>query len=85
MNGLTKRLRSLTRNSVCDKNKITKTEKIMKTTHIFIVNDSMVVADTIEEAIEAYRSEHVDEPRKVQQMSHGNPSEPDSWEALIKK
>ena len=55
----------------------------VKVTHVFNVNDTMVVADTIEEAIAVYRLHYTDsEVREVKQMYIGNTTYSTSYDAL---
>ena len=52
---------------------------------MFNVDDTLVVADTMEEAIGLYREYYSDgEPRNVKQLYCGNSTYSDSWNALIK-
>ena len=55
-------------------------------THVYNVDDTLVVADTMEEAIGLYREYYSDgEPRNVKQLYCGNSTYSDSWNALIKR
>ena len=58
-------------------------ESNVKVTHVFNVNDTMVVADTIEEAIAVYRLHYTDgEVREVKQMYVGSAVYSESYDAL---
>ena len=58
--------------------------KTIQKTHVYVVNDQMVVADTIEQAIAIYREDYSDgEPRKVEQICQGDRYMQDHYDALI--
>lgn len=58
-------------------------EDSVKKTHVFLVNNQLVVADTMEEAIGIYRLAYEDaEVRKVEQVSSGDKYSQESYEAL---
>ena len=58
--------------------------KTVQKTSVYLVNDQMVVADTIEEAIAIYREGYTDgEPRKVEQLCHGDKYTQEGYDALV--
>lgn len=58
--------------------------KTIQKTHVYVVNDQFIVADTIEQAIAIYREEYQDgEPRKVEQLYQGDRYMQDNYDALI--